>query len=84
VPPIDIALHAADLHALDHCFVGHVSAEPGHRRLLARIDQPPLFDLGMRVGEGSGATLALAVLKAAAACHNGMETFAEARVSGPS
>ena len=77
-------LYAADPHALDHCVVGHVSAEPGHRRLVERIGQRPIFDLGMRLGEGSGATLALAVLKAAAACHNGMATFAEARVSGPS
>jgi nicotinate-nucleotide--dimethylbenzimidazole phosphoribosyltransferase len=77
-------LFAADPHALDHCVVGHVSAEPGHRRLLAQIGQRPLFDLGMRLGEASGATLALAVLKAAAACHAGMATFAEAGVSGPS
>jgi len=76
-------LYAADPHALDHCVVGHVSAEPGHRRLLERIGQRPLFDLGMRLGEGSGATLAFAVLKAAVACHNGMATFAEAGVSGP-
>jgi len=77
-------LYAADRHALDHCLVGHVSAEPGHRRLVDRIGQEPLFDFGMRLGEASGATLALAVLKAAAACHNGMATFAEACVSGPS
>ena len=77
-------LYAADPHALDHCVVGHVSAEPGHRRLIERIGQRPLFDFGMHLGEASGATLALAVLKAAAACHNGMATFAEARVSGPS
>src|SRR6516162_977426 len=77
-------LYAADPHVLDHCIVGHVSAEPGHRRLLERIGQQPLFDLGMRLGEGSGATLALAVLKAAGACHNGMATFGEAGVSGPS
>jgi len=76
-------LFAADRHALDHCVVGHVSAEPGHRRLLEHIGQRPLFDLGMRLGEASGATLAFAVLKAAAACHNGMATFAEAGVSGP-
>ena len=76
-------LFAADAHALDHCVVGHVSAEPGHRRLLETIGQRPLLDLGMRLGEGSGATLALALLKAAAACHNGMATFAEANVSGP-
>jgi nicotinate-nucleotide--dimethylbenzimidazole phosphoribosyltransferase len=76
-------LFAADPHALDHCIVGHVSAEPGHRRLLDHIGQRPLFDLGMRLGEGSGATLAFAVLKAAIACHTGMATFAEAGVSGP-
>jgi len=76
-------LFAADPHALDHCVVAHVSAEPGHRHLLERLRQRPLFDFGMRLGEASGATLALAVVKAAAACHNGMATFAEAGVSGP-
>jgi nicotinate-nucleotide--dimethylbenzimidazole phosphoribosyltransferase len=76
-------LFAADRHALDHCVVAHVSAEPGHRVLLERLGQRPLLDLGMRLGEASGATLALALLKAAAACHNGMATFAEAGVSGP-
>jgi nicotinate-nucleotide--dimethylbenzimidazole phosphoribosyltransferase len=77
-------LFAADPHALDHCVVAHVSAEPGHRHLLERIGQRPLLDLGMRLGEGSGATLGLGLLKAAAACHNGMATFAEAGVSGRS
>src|SRR5438067_339745 len=76
-------LYAADPRALDHCVAGHVSAEPGHRRLLDRIGKPPLLDLGMRLGEASGATLALSILKAAAACHAGMATFAEAGVSGP-
>jgi nicotinate-nucleotide--dimethylbenzimidazole phosphoribosyltransferase len=77
-------LYAAHPHALDHCVVGHVSAEPGHRRLIERIGQRPLFDFGMRLGEASGATLAFAVLKAAVACHNGMATFAEAGVGRPS
>lgn len=66
---------------LDHCLFGHVSAEQGHRRLLDRMKQQPLLDLGMRLGEGSGAAVALGVLKAAIACHNGMATFAEASVS---
>ena len=74
-------LYAADRHALDHCVAGHLSTEPGHRLLLDRIGKPPLLDLGMRLGEASGATLALALLKAAAACHSGMATFAEAKVS---
>jgi nicotinate-nucleotide--dimethylbenzimidazole phosphoribosyltransferase len=76
-------LHAADGHALDHCIVAHLSAEPGHRRLVEALGKKPLFDLGMRLGEASGATLAFAVLKAAAACHTGMASFAEAGVSGP-
>ncbi|HEV2547419.1 MAG TPA: nicotinate-nucleotide--dimethylbenzimidazole phosphoribosyltransferase [Stellaceae bacterium] len=75
-------LFAADAGALDHCIVAHRSAEPGHARLLERIGKQPLFDLGMRLGEASGATLALAILKAAVACHSGMATFAEAGVSG--
>jgi nicotinate-nucleotide--dimethylbenzimidazole phosphoribosyltransferase len=75
-------LHAADPRALDHCVAAHLSTEPGHARLLERIGKPPLLDLGMRLGEGSGATLAIAILKAAAECHAGMATFAEAGVSG--
>ena len=76
-------LFAVDPHALDHCIVAHLSTEPGHRRLVREIGQHPLFDLGMRLGEASGATLAFGVLKAAVACHTGMATFAEAGVSGP-
>jgi nicotinate-nucleotide--dimethylbenzimidazole phosphoribosyltransferase len=76
-------LFALDPRALDHCIVAHVSAEPGHRRLLNRIGQQALFDFGMRLGEASGATLAIAVLKAAIACHTGMATFPSAGVSGP-
>ena len=77
-------LYAADPRSIDHCVAGHVSAEPGHRLLLDRLGKRPLLDLGMRLGEASGATLALFLLKAAAACHTGMATFAEAGVSGPS
>jgi nicotinate-nucleotide--dimethylbenzimidazole phosphoribosyltransferase len=76
-------LHALDGRALDHCQVAHVSAEPGHRRLLERLDKRPLLDLGMRLGEASGAVLAIPLLKAACACHGAMATFGEAGVSGP-
>jgi nicotinate-nucleotide--dimethylbenzimidazole phosphoribosyltransferase len=76
-------LHAADPSALDHCLVAHRSAEPGHRRLLETLQQEPLLDLGMRLGEASGAMLAVLLLKAACACHGGMATFDEAGVSGP-
>jgi nicotinate-nucleotide--dimethylbenzimidazole phosphoribosyltransferase len=76
-------LHAADPHALDHCVVAHRSAEPGHARLLERLGKAPLIDLGLRLGEASGAMLAVLLLKAACACHCGMATFEEAGVSGP-
>lgn len=75
-------LHAIDPALLDHCVVAHVSAEPGHRRLLGEMGKQPLLDLGLRLGEASGATLALPLLRAAADCLNGMATFAEAGVSG--
>ena len=65
----------------DHCIAGHLSAEPAHRRLLDRLGLRPLLDLGMRLGEGTGATLAIAILRAAVSAHNGMSTFAEARVA---
>jgi nicotinate-nucleotide--dimethylbenzimidazole phosphoribosyltransferase len=75
-------LYVADHHALDHCRVAHRSAEPGHTRLLQAIGQRPLLDMDMRLGEASAAALAVPILKAAAACHNGMATFADAGVSG--
>ena len=46
------------------------------------MGKTPILDLGMRLGEGSGAALAVGVIKAAVACHNGMATFAEAGVAG--
>jgi nicotinate-nucleotide--dimethylbenzimidazole phosphoribosyltransferase len=74
-------LYAIDRHALNHCLVAHRSAEPGHTRLLDAIGQRPLLDFGMRLGEASAAALAVPLLKAAAACHNGMATFTQAGVS---
>ena len=67
---------------VDHCLAGHVSAEPGHRRLLARLSLVPLLDLGMRLGEGSGAAVAVGLVRAALAAHDGMATFQEAGVAG--
>ncbi len=75
-------LHKARPGALDHCIAGHLSAEGAHGRLLEAIGKEPLLSLGMRLGEGSGAALALGVIRGAVACHNGMATFAEAGVSG--
>jgi nicotinate-nucleotide--dimethylbenzimidazole phosphoribosyltransferase len=67
--------------ALDHCVAGHVSAEGAHPVLLAHLGKAPLLNLGLRLGEGSGAALAIGVLKGAVACHSGMATFAEAGVA---
>lgn len=74
-------LYRADPRLLDHCLVGHASAEPGHRKLLAAIGKRPVLEFDMRLGEGSGAALALGIVRAALACHNGMATFGEAGVS---
>ena len=72
------ALHPS---ALDHCLVAHRSAEPGHGNLLAALGKEPLLELGMRLGEASGAVLAANFVKAAVELHNGMATFADAGVS---
>jgi len=74
-------LHRIYPGALDHCIAGHVSAEAGHARLLAALTLEPLLALGLRLGEGSGAALAVSVIQAAVACHGGMATFGEAGVS---
>jgi nicotinate-nucleotide--dimethylbenzimidazole phosphoribosyltransferase len=74
-------LHKATPGALAHCVAGHLSAEGAHGRLLQALGQEPLLSLGMRLGEGSGAALALGVIRGAVACHSGMATFAEAGVS---
>jgi len=59
----------------------HKSAEPGHLRVLEALKAEPLLDIGMRLGEGSGAATALPLLRLACALHNDMATFAEAGVS---
>ena len=74
-------LQALRPDALEHCLAGHLSAEPAHRRLLEKLRMPPLLDLGMRLGEGSGAAMAAGIVKAAADLHNGMATFEQAGVS---
>ncbi|TPJ79984.1 nicotinate-nucleotide--dimethylbenzimidazole phosphoribosyltransferase [Mesorhizobium sp. B2-6-2] len=73
----------ARLHptGLAHTIAAHVSAEAGHRRLLEALGLPPLLDLGMRLGEGSGACLAVNIVRSALECHAKMASFAEAGVS---
>jgi nicotinate-nucleotide--dimethylbenzimidazole phosphoribosyltransferase len=74
-------LQALEPSALDHAQAAHRSAEPGHGRLLERLRLRPLLELDMRLGEASGAALAILLCRAALACHTGMATFESAGVS---
>ncbi|MTW17402.1 nicotinate-nucleotide--dimethylbenzimidazole phosphoribosyltransferase [Rhodoplanes serenus] len=76
---LPLARLAAD--GLAHCRAAHVSAEPGHKAVLSALGLTPLLDLGMRLGEGTGAATAMLLARAALACHAGMATFAEAGVA---
>ncbi|MEM6616788.1 MAG: nicotinate-nucleotide--dimethylbenzimidazole phosphoribosyltransferase [Pseudomonadota bacterium] len=74
-------LKETDHHALDHCVAGHLSAEPAHASALEKLGlNPPLLQLDMRLGEGSGAALAAGIVKAAANTHANMATFEQAGV----
>jgi nicotinate-nucleotide--dimethylbenzimidazole phosphoribosyltransferase len=73
-------LHALEPSSIAHCLAGHVAAEGAHAEVLKRLGLAPILDLGLRLGEGSGAALACAIVKTAIACHTGMATFAEAGV----
>ena len=75
-------LHKANPRALDHCMLAHLSAEPAHGGAVEAMGMRPILDLGMRLGEGTGAALAAGVVRAAALCHTGMATFEQAGVSG--
>lgn len=74
-------LAAFHVDVTDHCLAGHVSAEPGHARLLDRLGLAPLLALDMRLGEASGAAVAAGIVRAALAAHAGMATFAQAGVA---
>lgn len=74
-------LVAAEPAFTDHCLAAHCSAENGHARLLGHFGLEPLLRLDMRLGEGSGAAVAVHVVRAALAAHNEMATFAEAAVA---
>jgi nicotinate-nucleotide--dimethylbenzimidazole phosphoribosyltransferase len=70
--------------AIDFCIAAHCSQEPGHRIALEALGLEPLFDLELRLGEASGAALALPLVEAASRMISEMKTFAEAGVSGES
>jgi nicotinate-nucleotide--dimethylbenzimidazole phosphoribosyltransferase len=71
------ALEALQPGALDHAIAGHCSAEPGHRLLLEKLGKQPLLDLGLRLGEGTGALAAVPLVGLAARCVSDVATFEE-------
>ena len=70
-------LHAVASGSLDHCLAGHRSAEPGHSLLLDRLQLEPIVDLGLRLGEASGALVALPIVRLAATAVSDVATFEE-------
>jgi nicotinate-nucleotide--dimethylbenzimidazole phosphoribosyltransferase len=76
--------YAANPASIDHCIFAHTSAEHGHARALAAMGKTPLLNLGMRLGEGTGAALAMLLAKTALHLHRNMATFESAGVSDKS
>ncbi len=76
-------LYKLDPSAIDHCLFAHTSAEGAHKKALDAMGVDALLDMGMRLGEGSGAALAAGIVKAAVKIHEGMATFDQASVDGP-
>jgi nicotinate-nucleotide--dimethylbenzimidazole phosphoribosyltransferase len=76
-----LVAHALDPAVLDYCVFAHASDETGHRRMLEHFHAAPLLQLGLRLGEGTGAALALPLLRAAVAFINEMASFESAGVS---
>ncbi|MBI4933515.1 MAG: nicotinate-nucleotide--dimethylbenzimidazole phosphoribosyltransferase [Actinobacteria bacterium] len=72
-----LPLAVAQRGALDHCLVGHRSAEPGHSRVIEHLRKRPLLDLGMRLGEGSGAMAAVPLVAMACVGITDVPTFGE-------
>ncbi len=75
-----LVAQALEPRAIDYCIAGHRSAEPGHRLALERLQLTPYLDLGLRLGEGTGAVLVFALVEAAARIMAEMATFADAGV----
>jgi nicotinate-nucleotide--dimethylbenzimidazole phosphoribosyltransferase len=67
-----------------YLIAGHLSQEPGHKLLLDYLDIKPVLTLDMRLGEGTGAVLAMVILESAICLYSQMATFASAGVSGAS
>jgi nicotinate-nucleotide--dimethylbenzimidazole phosphoribosyltransferase len=73
--------HAIAPEVSGYLFAGHCSEEPGHRHLLRHIGLTPILKLGMRLGEGTGAVLAMPVIESSVRLFTEMATFSSAGVS---
>lgn len=76
-----LAAHAIDKNIIDYCIFAHTSGEQGHEKMLSFLQAKPLLNLGMRLGEGSGAAVAFPIVKSAVTFLNNMATFKSANVS---
>ncbi|KZS41549.1 nicotinate-nucleotide--dimethylbenzimidazole phosphoribosyltransferase [Aquimarina aggregata] len=76
-----LGAHAMHPEVLDYCIFAHTSGEQGHQKMLAYIGKTPLVNLGMRLGEGTGAAIAYPIIKSAVAFLNNMASFESAGVS---
>ncbi|WP_300159113.1 nicotinate-nucleotide--dimethylbenzimidazole phosphoribosyltransferase, partial [Solidesulfovibrio sp.] len=76
-----VAARAIAPNVADYAFISHASAEPGYAPIMYALGQKPLLDLGLRLGEGTGAALALFLMRAAGNVYGKMATFASAGVS---
>ncbi len=79
-----LVAHAIDKNVLDYCIFSHTSEEQGHQKMLEFLNQKPLLNLGLRLGEGTGAALAIPTVKASIAFLNKMASFESAGVSNNS
>lgn len=75
--------HAVNPESIDHCLFAHVADEGAHARVLERLGKKPLLDLGIYLGEGTGAALGVVLIKTALHLHTNMATFESASVSRP-
>lgn len=74
------AAYSMNKNVQDYAFLSHVSAEPAYRKIALCLGQKPMLDLSMRLGEGTGACLALQLLRSAQTIYNEMATFKDANI----
>ena len=74
-------LHKVEPTALDHCLAAHCSGSEPHAKLLKKLGKTPLLDLGITLEDGSGAALAIGLIRGAVACQSEMATHDQAGIN---